>query len=389
MSQRSEMKVCAIGLRGIPDVMGGIETHCENLYPEMIAADPDCAVTVIGRSPYIGNGEFRNVRVKTVWAPKQKFLETLIHTPLAILFARISGRVDVLHLHGIGPGFFAPLARALGFRLISTHHALDYNRPKWSSLGRAFLRAGEFMIAKFSNRIVCVSDVVRGELVRKYPHTAWKSVTIRNGAPPLPASLPDASSVLEDLGLSERPYVLAVGRLDSTKGFDVLIEAFKASRISATHTLAIAGGGQEGDPYLERLRRLGGDEVKFLGAQPAAVVRRLYENTALFVHASHLEGFPLVVMEALGAGAPLVISNIGPHLEVRLPTAHYFEDGNTAQLTAILDAGDFASLRPAGADEILTETAWPNLARQHLKLFRQVWDANENASDQPAASELR
>lgn len=372
MSKRSTMRICAIGLRGIPDVMGGIETHCEHLYPEMMSADPNCSITVIGRSPYINSGSYRGIRVLTVWAPKQKFLETLIHTPLAIMYARLRVKADVMHLHGIGPGFFAPLARLLGFRLVATHHALDYDRPKWSSLGRAFLRSGEFMIARFANRIVCVSDVVRNELTRKYPASAHKTVTIRNGAPPLPDKLPDAPALLHKLGLGKRPYVLAVGRLDSTKGFDVLIEAYKASSISGTHDLAIAGGGQDGDPYVDRLKTLGGGAVKFLGAQPAVRVRRLYENAALFVHPSHLEGFPLVVMEALGAGAPVLISDIGPHLEVGLPKAHYFMDDNVAQLTEKLSAGNFSAYKPTDVQAILQETAWPNLARLHLEVFNQL-----------------
>ena len=45
------MKICAIGLRGIPDVMGGIESHCQQLYPRMVKNG--ASVTVIARSPYV------------------------------------------------------------------------------------------------------------------------------------------------------------------------------------------------------------------------------------------------------------------------------------------------------------------------------------------------
>lgn len=372
MNDRSKIRVCAIGLRGIPDVMGGIETHCENLYPQMRAIDPEIIVTVVGRSPYVNAQDFRDISVRTVWAPKQKFLETLLHTPLALLYARLRLRVDVIHLHGIGPGFYSPLARLLGFRLITTHHALDYDRPKWGAAGKAFLRSGEFMLAKFATRIICVSDVIRSELSRKYPASTTKSQTIRNGAPPPPEEVPAADAVLKSLGLNKRPFILAVGRLDSTKGFDILLNAYKGSQLSKTHDLAIAGGGQKGDPYVDHIKNLAGDGVRFLGAQPAARVRRLYENAALFVHPSHLEGFPLVVMEALGAGAPLLLSDIGPHLEVGLPSANYFPDGDVAALRERLDAPDLSAFRPTGVQEILEETSWPNLAQQHVALFREA-----------------
>lgn len=370
VSEATKIRICAIGLRGIPDVMGGIETHCENLYGQMQQADPGIAVTVIGRSPYAEAGNFGGVEVRTTWAPRQKFLETLLHTPLALLYARTRLQADVIHLHGIGPGFYAPLARLLGFRLVSTHHALDYDRPKWGLFGKSFLKSGEFMLARFSERIICVSDVVRSAMLKKHDSAEKKSVTIRNGAPPPPEDLPPSGEVLNELGLSGRPFVLAVGRLDSTKGFDILIDAFNASHLSKTHYLAIAGGGQDGDPYVQQLEDRAGPSVKFLGRQPATRVRRLLETTDLFVHASRLEGFPLVVMEALGAGAPILISDIGPHLEVGLAQTSYFPDGDTAQLQAQLDQGDFSRFRAEAAEGILEETSWPNLARQHVEVFR-------------------
>ena len=46
------MKICAIGLRGIPDVMGGIETHCEHLYPRLAHLDEKLEIIVIGRSAH-------------------------------------------------------------------------------------------------------------------------------------------------------------------------------------------------------------------------------------------------------------------------------------------------------------------------------------------------
>ena len=42
--------ICAIGLRGIPDVMGGIETHCEHLYPRLARLDETLEIIVVGRS---------------------------------------------------------------------------------------------------------------------------------------------------------------------------------------------------------------------------------------------------------------------------------------------------------------------------------------------------
>ena len=50
------MKICAIGLRGIPDVMGGIESHCQQLYPKMVRQGAE--VTVLARSPYVSQKRY-------------------------------------------------------------------------------------------------------------------------------------------------------------------------------------------------------------------------------------------------------------------------------------------------------------------------------------------
>ena len=63
--------------------------------------------------------------------------------PLRGPYARLFLHPDVLHFHGIGPGFFTPLARLLGMRTVVTHHARDYLRPKWTRRGQTFLRLRE------------------------------------------------------------------------------------------------------------------------------------------------------------------------------------------------------------------------------------------------------
>ncbi len=359
------MRICAIGLRGIPDVMGGIETHCEHLYPRLANMDDKLDITVIGRSGYVRPGRFGNVRVLSLWAPRRKALETLIHTPLAILYARLFLHPHVVHLHAIGPGFFTPMARLLGFRVLATHHAADYDRPKWGRFGRWFLKTGENMIARFANDVICVSNTIEAGLAAEHPSRKQHYVTIRNGAPPHPvgAAAP-ASDILQTLGVKTGGYVLAVGRLDATKGFHDLIRAFRLAAPVGLK-LVIAGGGQDGDAYAAGLKAKASDDVIFAGALPAAQVRRLYTNAALFVHPSHLEGFPLVVLEAVAADVPLLVSRISPHLELGLDPTSYFDAGAVDQLAKRLSEGNFDRVRPALRAGIIADGSWDRIAERH------------------------
>ncbi len=364
------MRICAIGLRGIPDVMGGIETHCEQLYPRLAHLDDKLEIVVLGRSGYVTNHDFGEVKVKSIWAPRHKVLETIVHTPLALLYARLFIRPDLIHLHGIGPGFFVPLARLLGFRVVGTHHAMDYQRPKWGKLGRAFLRVGEWSMANFSNDVICVSQTIATSLSDRFPSARKRFVTIRNGAPSQDEKLASTPSLLSDLGLHPRGFVLAVGRLDPTKGFHDLIRAFQKARLSRLK-LVIAGDAPVEDEYVRQLKSMVSPDILLIGRQSATRVRALYKDAALFVHPSHMEGFPLVVMEALASDTPILVSDIAPHLEVGLGKSAYFAAGNVDALAERLAAGNFEKLRCRRRVEILRENDWGEIARRHYAIMVQ------------------
>ena len=215
--------LCAIGLRGIPDVPGGIESQCETLYPELIVELPGLEVVVIGRSKYCAGGIYRGVRVIPIWAPRHRVLESLVHTALALLYARLFVHPKIVHLHGIGPGFFALFARILGFAVIGTHHAFDYHRPKWRWFGRAYLRLGEWSMFQFSNRVAFVSDWLYRQAKSAHPTLVNKFATVHNA----PISLPGAPIPISDrslfhrLGVEPRKYILAVGQFVHTKAEQV------------------------------------------------------------------------------------------------------------------------------------------------------------------------
>jgi glycosyltransferase involved in cell wall biosynthesis len=348
--------------------MGGIETHCEQLYPRLAGLDESLDITVIGRKGYVQPGDVSGVQVLTLWAPRIASLETVVHTFLALIHARLFLHPDLVHIHAVGPGFFTPLARLLGFKVIGTHHATDYERPKFGRFGRWFLRAGEWMMATFADRVICVSDVIREKLIERRPDRADRFVTIRNGAPPLdPGSVADGA-FLASLGLRPGRYILCVGRLDPYKGFHDVIRAFEIARPEGLK-LAIVGGSIGSDDYAAELRQAASDGIVFTGARSTAEVQVLYENARLFVHPSYLEGFPMVVLEALAADAPVLVSDIDPHLEIGLDPQSYFPVGDVDALAAALAAPDYDRFHCTRRDEILAENDWDTIARRHREIM--------------------
>jgi glycosyltransferase involved in cell wall biosynthesis len=106
------LRIAVIGLRGIPEVQGGVERHCQLLYPRLVRAG--YRVTIIGRSPYISKTPyaFEGVQVVPVWSPRKKSLEAIVHTFLALIWVWLHKKdFDLIHIHAIGPALLTPLAR--------------------------------------------------------------------------------------------------------------------------------------------------------------------------------------------------------------------------------------------------------------------------------------
>lgn len=116
----------------------------------------------------------------------------------------------------------------------------------------------------------------------------------------------------------ERGYLLFVGRLRIRKGVEVLLEALSDLRSRRPETiLRIAGDGEHRGRLERRAAELElGEAVAFLGTCDARRVRGLLAGAAALVVPSIYEGMPLVVLEAMAAGVPVVASAVSGIPEV-------------------------------------------------------------------------
>jgi glycosyltransferase involved in cell wall biosynthesis len=333
-SGMAKTRVCVVGLRGIPGVMGGIESHCEQIFPRLSALSQEFDITIIGRKPYLPGGayEYQGVRVVPLPAVRNKYLEAISNTALAVFYARFALKAEILHIHGIGPALLGPLGRALGMKLVVTHHGRDFERQKWNAVAKAALRLGERCATSAANRIIVVSKSVTEELRRRHPRLRSRIDYIPNGATEFPASesMQDEAAILAQFGLAPQRYILGVGRLVPEKAFHDLIAAFY--RAEPRCKLAIAGAADHEDDYSRSLLRHASDRIKFCGFQSHAVLRVLYRNAALFVLPSTHEGLPIAALEAANLGVPVLLSDIQPNLDIELAAANYFPVGDVDAL---------------------------------------------------------
>lgn len=326
------LRVTWLGLRGFPEVQGGVETHAEHLCPLLV--EQGCSVEVICRSAYqpAGVDNWRGVRFKRLWAPRSKGLEAIVHSLLGVLYAGLVSRPDVLHIQAIGPALVTPLARLLGLRVVVTHHGPDYDRQKWGRFARFSLRTGERFGMRYANARIVISRVI-AQIV-KQAHDRDSQI-IPNGV--LLPDRPTSTEAIERMGLAAGCYVILVSRLVPEKRHLDLIAAFNKAALPGWK-LAIVGASDHPDDYvrsvLEAARQT--PDVVCTGLQTGNALRELYGHAGVFVLPSSHEGLPIALLEALSYGLPVIASDIPANLEVGLTSEHYFPLGDIEALAARL-----------------------------------------------------
>ncbi|SHO58596.1 glycosyltransferase family 4 protein [Vibrio quintilis] len=363
------LKVTVLGTRGIPGVLGGVETHCQNLYPEIVRQS-GTAVTVIARSPYVDYqiSEFQGVHLRTVSAPKKKSLEAIIHSVFAAITTLTDGS-DIVHVHAIGPGLVVPLLRLAGKKVVFTHHGPDYDRQKWGRMAKMVLKLGEKLAVKFASEVIVISDVINQLIQGKYGRD--NAYLIPNGVH-LPQALNKATcdSVLAQFGLTPQGYIVAVGRFVEEKGFHDLIQAYQLAGISKP--LVLVGDADHPTPYSESLKQKAKDTqgVVLTGFLKGDALQAVFSQAGLYVMPSYHEGLPIALLEAMSFSLPAVVSDIPANLEVALESDVYFPVSDVASLAEKLRLKQHETR--CSYHTYLEKYDWAAIAAQTMAVYNKI-----------------
>ena len=361
------MKIVVTGTRGIPDIQGGIETHCEELFPRLTNLGYD--ITIIRRSCYVNpadrSDEFRGVKLKTIFAPHLKSYEALTHTFLSILYAKRI-KADIIHIHAVGPAVLTPLARLLGLKVVFTHHGPDYKRAKWGAYAKFVLRLGERIGTKWSDEVIVISRVIQELLADKYKR--MDTHLIYNGVPA--AQITGNSAYINNLGLRSRGYIFTAGRFVKEKGFDLLMRAYNNIRHKDIK-LVIAGDADHETAYSRELKQNAKEHgVILTGFVKGEKLQELFSHAGLFILPSFHEGLPISLLEAMSYKLPVLVSNIPANMQIGLPGKSYFTSGDEKSLIEKLDLHLNSGFKPADYD--MAPYNWDQIALQTKAVYDKV-----------------
>jgi glycosyltransferase involved in cell wall biosynthesis len=268
---------------------------CVSRWSEAAAAKPDAREAL---------RELERAGVEVLQLRRKSRFDIRVWRPL---IERIrSGRVDILHAHKIGSNVWGAALTTIARPPVFLAH-----EHTWSYEGNPVRRLlDRELIARRADAFLCVSQEDRRRMIEIERIDPEKIVYLPNGIPPL--TLPAHPSVREELSIADdAPVIGAVAILRPQKAVDVLVRAsaIVRERFPTVRVLVAGHGALRGD--LERLRaELGLDDtVDFLG--PRTDVPALLATFDVAALSSDYEGAPLVVMEYMAAGLPIVATRVG------------------------------------------------------------------------------
>lgn len=361
------LRIAMLGHKGIPAVHGGIERHVDEIAQRL--AKRGHHVEVFNR-PYHPYREalYAGVHVRRRPSLPTKHLDAATHTAWCAFESILAHRYDVVHVHGIGPGLAVGLIRRFK-PTVFTYHAQDWRQRKWGSLSRRALRWGEQRAVRDAHAVITVSrllaDYVRSQFGRE-------AVYIPNGAA---VRTTTDRSQLARWGLEPGTYVLFVGRLISDRGLVQLLAAW--SRIETDRRLVIVGDVQHDRKHVDALRSQADARVLFTGYQHGAVLDQLYAHAYACVHPSEVEGLPIAVLEAMGHGRAVLVSDIPENLEAIGDAGMQFRVRDTESLRAALETAlrNPAMVTAIGArarQRIAVEFDWDRIAAATESVYGRV-----------------
>lgn len=382
-SGHTTLRIALISSSFLPYI-GGVEEHTAALSRELRSRGHQVEVWTVDRGEHLPIQLIDGVKIHYLNTPLPSRSLRGLHAflraaPLAWrewMAVYREFRPDVLHVQCFGPnGIYslalhcrtgAPLAVSSHGETFADDHAV-FDRSR-------LLRAAMSAALKRSVFVTGCSQYVLDDLVARFGHSA--GVVVPNGIDP---GEPDR---LEQGGVVSPPVdhqtILALGRLEAVKGFDILVSEFARARLPHGVRLVIGGDGSRRDELARLVEDLGlCDRVLLPGRLDRTQVVRAMSESLVLVVPSRVEAFGIVVLEAWRSGTPVVASNRGglasllTHLHDGLLVDVGCEGDLAEALTRIVADEELRRRLVENGLRSVASYRWSAVADQYLRLYQR------------------
>jgi glycogen(starch) synthase len=305
-----------------PLVVGGIAAHADGLARALARAGHEVVVLTLSDHSAPDDHVIDGVRVLRAhadlpWIPDDQLVTRMAsanHQVVQLAALLGTWRPDVVHAHDWLVAWAGDTLKAIwDVPLVATIHATERGRhgghlPPGQP---AVINAVEWWLTYQARELICCSEFMQREVIDGFElphekvHLVPNGVDLATWEPPVPA--PD-----------REPLVLAWGRVQYEKGFQVLIAAMSAVRQRVPNARCVIAGRGSYLPELQMQVDLegAGEFVHLAGFVSDDALKEMLHRASCVVIPSLYEPFGIVALEALAAGAPTVVARTGGLAEI-------------------------------------------------------------------------
>jgi glycosyltransferase involved in cell wall biosynthesis len=304
------MRCFILGTVGVPACYGGFETLAENL----IGHTGELQFVVLC-STRAYTEKKRNYRgAELIYVPlKANGVQSILYDGVGLLMAAVS-RADVIILLGVSGAIFLPIIRRITkIKVITNIDGIEWQRAKWNSFIRWFLRKSEALAIRYSHRVIADNHAIA-----EYIHSSYSvdaEVIAYGGDHVL---VKDVSGVREE-------YALALCRIEPENNVHLILDAFAVSE----HPLVFVGNWDAND-YSRELRRRYGSFAHLSLLDPIYDLDALFElrdRSAFYVHGHSAGGTNPSLVEIMQFGKAVLAFDCVYNRATTENQALYFSDG--------------------------------------------------------------
>src|SRR5262245_34462378 len=330
-----------LGTRGIPGGHGGFESFAEDLAPFL--AGRGWSVTVYCQEdsgPGLTEDSWNGVRLVRIPIEIKGSLGTVLFDWRSMHHA-LSEEGLVLVL-GYNTAVFNVVDRLRGKRTLLNMDGLEWRRQKYNALERLWFLGNEWIGLRSAHHLIADHPAIEARCRARM--RASRITTVPYGSRTVVAANPE---LLAAWGLEQDRYALLIARPVPENSILEIVRAFSARR--SDRPLAVLGAYDRSVPYQRQVLAAAGPDVRFLGpVYERRVVDALRYHAALYVHGHQVGGTNPSLVEALGAGSPVLAHDNCFNRWTCGGAAAFFrdEDDLRAQLDRLL--GEGSELERAG-----------------------------------------
>jgi glycogen(starch) synthase len=382
------MRVVMLSWEYPPFVVGGIAAHADGLARAMVRAGHDVVVLTLqrhdhGASVAPDDEVLEGVRVLRAtadlpWLPDHDLVARMASAnhQLVALAARLGDwKPEVVHAHDWLVAWAGDTLKSLwGVPLVATIHATERGRhgghvPPGMP---AAINAVEWWLTYQAREVIACSKFMVREVVSGFELPIEKVHLVPNGVDPAGWRTDEAATATRE------PLVVAWGRVQYEKGFQVLVRAVAELRHSIPGLRCVIAGRGSYLPELQTQVDMEGvgDIVDLAGFVADDELRRILARAGCVIIPSLYEPFGIVALEGMAAGAPTIVARTGGLAEIVDGTGGglLFEPGNHHDLAARISEvlGDpvlAESMRTTAARLIADHYSWDAIAASTVAVY--------------------